>query len=132
MEKDKSFECMQLWVFPKCNPMEVRGMVHFTVWSADQVGGGGSNHLASSPLTLSVHCFPGMLECVILPWLSVLWDKIVGPSLKEGIGLPFSYGRRAGNAFTPFIGHLDVWLNLYGWISCAFSIHGVTHNVSGK
>lgn len=73
-----------------------------------------------------------MLECVILPWLSVLWDKTVGPSLKEGIGLPFSYGGRAGNAFTPFIGHLDVRLNLYGWINSAFSIHGVTHNVSGK
>lgn len=62
----------------------------------------------------------------------MLWDKIAGPGLKEGIDLPFSYGGRAGNAFTPFIDHLVLWLNLYSWVNPEFSIYGVTHNVSGK
>lgn len=56
---------------------------------------------------------------------SMLWDRILRLSLKEGIGLPIFLWeqRRAGNAFTPFIGHLDVWLHLYGWINSEFSIY---------
>lgn len=56
----------------------------------------------------------------------------MGPGLKKGVDLPFSYGVRTGNAFTPFIDHLVLRFNLYSWINSEFSIYGVTHNVSGK
>lgn len=62
----------------------------------------------------------------------MLWDVVVGPGLKKGVDLPFSYGVRTGNAFTPFIDHLVLRFNLYSWINSEFSIYGVTHNVSGK
>lgn len=122
MEKDRSFEMYAtvqgydwwlkiriiqtnwLKVFLSCNPIEHQS--------------NNTYHWRGSFCKLSFHSlgplFSRYSQDVTL-LCSVLQDKIASLGLTDGIDLLFSYCGRRDYAFTPFIDHLDVWLNLYSW-----------------